>query len=100
MAAAFGNSVFLNGHSCQMNGVCIFMAANETCDMIWMGNDQKYPRYPLVTHTKQLLNLLCIVYANHNAFNMFKAFEYMCKEKCSLYLYNTYRLTFIVEHST
>ena len=27
---AFGNSVFLNGNSCQMIGACIFLTANET----------------------------------------------------------------------
>ena len=36
---AFGNSVFfLNGKSCQMIGACIFMTANETRDLMWMGS--------------------------------------------------------------
>ena len=38
-AAAFGNSVFfLNGKSCQMIGACIFMTANETRDLMWIGS--------------------------------------------------------------
>ena len=37
-AAAFGNSVFLNGNSCQLIGACIFMTANETRDLMWMGS--------------------------------------------------------------
>ena len=37
-AAAFGNSVFLNGNSCQMIGACIFMTANETRDLMLMGS--------------------------------------------------------------
>ena len=38
-AAAFGNSVFFkNGKSCQMIGACIFMTANETGDLMWMGS--------------------------------------------------------------
>ena len=36
-AAAFGNSVFFNGKSCQMISACIFMTANETQDLIWIG---------------------------------------------------------------
>ena len=37
--ASFGNSVFfLNGKSCQMIGACIFMTANETRDLMWMGS--------------------------------------------------------------
>ena len=28
---------FLNGKSCQMIGACIFMTANETRDLMWMG---------------------------------------------------------------
>ena len=41
---------FFNGTSCQMIGACIFMTSNET------------PRSDLdgLTHTKRLLNLLCI----------------------------------------
>ena len=34
--AAFG--IFLNGKSCPMIGACIFMAANETGDLMWMGS--------------------------------------------------------------
>ena len=41
---------FFNGNYCQMLGACIFMTANERPDADWL------------THTKQLLNLLCIVY--------------------------------------
>ena len=37
-AAAFGNSVFFNGKSCQMIGGCIFMTANGTRDLMWMGS--------------------------------------------------------------
>ena len=38
-AAAFGNFVFFsNGNSCQMFCACIFMAANETWDLMWMGS--------------------------------------------------------------
>ena len=38
-AAAFGNSVIvLNGKSCQMIGACIFITANETRDLMWMGS--------------------------------------------------------------
>ena len=29
---------FFNGKSCQMIGACIFMAANETRDLMWMGS--------------------------------------------------------------
>ena len=29
---------FLNGKSCQMIGVCIFMTANETRDQMWMAS--------------------------------------------------------------
>ena len=29
---------FLNGKSCQMIGACIFMTANETRDLMWMGS--------------------------------------------------------------
>ena len=29
---------FLNVKSCQMIGVCIFMTANETRDLMWMGS--------------------------------------------------------------
>ena len=50
--AAFGNSVFfLNGKFCQMIGACIFTTAkwNSRSDVDGL------------THTKQLLNLLCIV---------------------------------------
>ena len=42
---------FLNGNSCQMIGACIFMTANET-----RSDGDGF------IHTKQLLNLLCIVY--------------------------------------
>ena len=35
-AAAFCNSVILNGKSCQMIGACIFMTANETRYLMWM----------------------------------------------------------------
>ena len=28
---------FFNGKSCQMIGACIFMTANETGDLMWMG---------------------------------------------------------------
>ena len=52
----FGNSVFFfNGKSCQMIGACIFMTANETRDLMLINVDG-------LTQTKQLLNLLCIVY--------------------------------------
>ena len=37
-ATAFCNSVFLNVISCQMIGACIFMTANETRDLTWMGS--------------------------------------------------------------
>ena len=46
-------SFFLNGNSCQMFDACIFMTSNET-DVDGL------------THTKQLLNLLCIVYQTIN----------------------------------
>ena len=29
---------FLNGNSCQMIGACIFMTANGTRDLMWMGS--------------------------------------------------------------
>ena len=29
---------FLNEESCQMIGACIFMTANETRDLMWMGS--------------------------------------------------------------
>ena len=41
-AAAFGNSVFFNGKSCQMIGACIFMTANESRDLMWMGSPIQY----------------------------------------------------------
>ena len=31
----------LNGKSCQMIGTCIFMTANETRDLMWMGSPIK-----------------------------------------------------------
>ena len=38
-AAAFGSSVFfLNGKPYQMIGACIFITANETRDLKWMGS--------------------------------------------------------------
>ena len=37
-AAAFGNSVFFNGKPCQMFDACIFMTANKTCSLMWMGS--------------------------------------------------------------
>ena len=50
-AVAFGNSVFfLNRNSCQMIDACIFSKWNSRSDVYGQ------------THTKQLLNLLCIVY--------------------------------------
>ena len=29
---------FLNGKSCQLTGACIFMTANETRELMWMGS--------------------------------------------------------------
>ena len=46
-ADVFGNSLFLNGKSCQMIGTCVFMTANETRDLMLMGSP---------------INVLCIVY--------------------------------------
>ena len=57
-AAAFGNSVFLNGNSCQMIDACIFMTPNETRDLKTVAK--------LIVHsvveksTIPLIRLLCI----------------------------------------
>ena len=41
-ATGFDNFVFfLNGKSCQMIGACIFMSANETRDLMWMGSPKQ-----------------------------------------------------------
>ena len=37
-AAAFGNSVFFNGNFLSDDLACIFMTANETRDLMWMGS--------------------------------------------------------------
>ena len=70
MATAFCNSIFLlNGNSCQMFDACIFMTLNET-------------DVDALTHTKQLLNLLCIVYQTLN--HSLKAGEQSAPAECKM----------------
>ena len=37
-AAAFNSVFFSDGNSSQIIGACIFMPANETGDLVWMGS--------------------------------------------------------------